>query len=239
VLRGREVSRLEGFTDAVFGFALTLLVVSLEVPENFTELERILTGFPAFAVTFSLICWVWYEHYLLFRRYDLEDGLTIVLNCVLLFIVVFYAYPMKFMFTRLISGTILGIGPSIDQGMSSANGRLLMITYSAGFVALFATFMLLHWNALRQRQMLKLNALEVFDARASVRRHGISVAIGLVSIAIAALLPIRFLSFAGLVFFLLGPAHGTFGYMNGRARDRLEVKDRKVHHANILGSLDT
>ena len=30
---GREVSRLEGFSDAVFGFALTLLVVSLEVPE--------------------------------------------------------------------------------------------------------------------------------------------------------------------------------------------------------------
>ena len=108
MLRGREVSRLEGFTDAVFGFALTLLVVSLEVPENFADLQQILIGFPAFAVTFSVICWVWYEHYLLFRRYDLEDGFTVVLNCVLLFIVVFYAYPMKFMFTRLISGTILG-----------------------------------------------------------------------------------------------------------------------------------
>jgi uncharacterized membrane protein len=239
VLRGREVSRLEGFTDAVFGFALTLLVVSLEVPENFTDLQRILTGFPAFAVTFTVICWIWYEHYLLFRRYDLEDGMTVVLNCVLLFIVVFYAYPMKFMFTRLISGTILGVGPGIDQGMSLTSGRILMISYSAGFVALFGTFMLLHWNALRQRQPLKLDALGVYDARASMRRHFISVAIGLVSVGIAAFAPVGNLPFAGLIFFLMGPAHATFGYLNARARGRLEAKDRGVQHANVLGSVDT
>ena len=33
--RHHEVTRLEGFSDAVFGFALTLLVVSLEVPNSF------------------------------------------------------------------------------------------------------------------------------------------------------------------------------------------------------------
>ena len=38
---GREVSRIEGFSDAVFGFALTLLVVSLEVPDNFDGLKEI------------------------------------------------------------------------------------------------------------------------------------------------------------------------------------------------------
>ena len=32
IRNGCEVSRIEGFSDAVFGFALTLLVVSLEVP---------------------------------------------------------------------------------------------------------------------------------------------------------------------------------------------------------------
>ncbi len=33
--RGREISRIEGLSDAVFAFAITLLVVSLEVPETF------------------------------------------------------------------------------------------------------------------------------------------------------------------------------------------------------------
>jgi uncharacterized membrane protein len=220
MIRGREVSRIEGFTDAVFGFAVTLLVVSLEVPENFVDLQRILLGFPSFAVTFTLICWVWYEHYLLFRRYELEDGLTVVLNSVLLFIVLFYAYPLKFMFTRLVNGSLLGAGPGISEGMTEENGRLLMIVYSGGFVALFGTFVLLHWNAWRQRESLKLDELARYDARASIRRHLISVTVGLLSIAIAVMLPIDYLPFAGLIFFLMGPAHGAFGYVNGRQRER-------------------
>jgi uncharacterized membrane protein len=221
VFRGREVSRIEGFSDAVFGFALTLLVVSLEVPEDYAGLREILIGFPAFAVTFTVICWVWFEHYLLFRRYDLEDGLTVFINCVLLFIVVFYAFPMKFMFTRLITGSVLGLGPGIARGLSADDARQLMVVYSGGFAALFATFMLLHWNALRQRGPLGLDALGVFDARASVRRHGISVAIGTLSVLIALVAPIEYLGWAGLLFFLMGPAHGAFGYFNSRAREAL------------------
>jgi hypothetical protein len=36
--RAGEITRLEAFCDVVFGFALTLLVVSLEVPRNYAEL---------------------------------------------------------------------------------------------------------------------------------------------------------------------------------------------------------
>ncbi|MGH9217980.1 MAG: TMEM175 family protein, partial [Vicinamibacterales bacterium] len=100
-VRGREVSRIEGFSDAVFGFALTLLVVSLEVPDNFEGLKSILRGFLPFALTFALVCWIWYEHFAFFRKFDAEDPLTVALNSALLFLVLFFVYPLKFVFARV------------------------------------------------------------------------------------------------------------------------------------------
>src|SRR3954470_11167367 len=78
--RSHEPSRIEGLSDAVFGFAVTLLVVSLEVPRTFAELMETMRAFGAFAVSFTLLLVVWYNQYKFFRRYALQDNLTIVLN---------------------------------------------------------------------------------------------------------------------------------------------------------------
>jgi len=51
--RSHEISRIEGLSDAVFAFAVTLLVVSLEVPKTFNELASAMRGFGAFA---SALC---------------------------------------------------------------------------------------------------------------------------------------------------------------------------------------
>jgi hypothetical protein len=48
--RGHEITRFEGFSDAVFGFAATLLIVSFEVPKTFGELLVAMRGFGAFAI---------------------------------------------------------------------------------------------------------------------------------------------------------------------------------------------
>jgi uncharacterized membrane protein len=86
-MRGREVSRVEALSDAVFGFAITLLVVSLEVPRTFDALMEMMRGFVAFAICFAMLILVWYQQYKFFRRYGLNDALTFVLNAALLFVV--------------------------------------------------------------------------------------------------------------------------------------------------------
>lgn len=50
-MRGHDVLRLEALSDVVFGFALTLLVVSLHVPRTFDDLMVAMRGFPAFLIS--------------------------------------------------------------------------------------------------------------------------------------------------------------------------------------------
>src|SRR5579872_7232018 len=110
-LRGAEVSRVESFSDAVFGFAVTLVVVSLKVPTNFTKLRStLINGYFSFAICFVMIIGIWYGHYKFFRRYGLEDAFTIFLNMVMLFVVLIYIYPLKFLFNLLTNPTFSETG---------------------------------------------------------------------------------------------------------------------------------
>ena len=76
--RGHEITRFEGFSDAVF--AVTLLIASLEVPKTFSHLLVAMRGFGAFAICFALLMSVWYQQYVYFCRYGLQDTYMIVLG---------------------------------------------------------------------------------------------------------------------------------------------------------------
>ena len=87
--RSSEITRIEGLSDAVFAIAVALLIVSVEVPKTFYELMAAIRGFFAFAICFALLLQVWHEQYQFFRRYNLQDSISVFLNCTLLFLVLF------------------------------------------------------------------------------------------------------------------------------------------------------
>ena len=228
--RSHEISRIEGLSDAVFAFAVTLLVVSLEVPKTFAELMHAMRGFGAFAICFTLLFVVWFNQYKFFRRYGLTDNLTIVINGALLFVVLFYVYPLKFLFTflvdrftgghgevRLPNGTVEAMIETPDQLAT------LMIIFGVGYIAVFGVFALLYWHAYRKRAQLELNELETFDTRTDIRESLLNVGIGVVSLAFAVFGGGRFAAISGMTYMLTPIVMTLHGTLNGRRRRKLEA----------------
>ena len=204
--RGGEITRLEGFTDAVFAFAVTLLVVSLEVPHTFEELLVAMKGFFAFAICFAILTQVWYFHYKFSRRYGLQTVYTVVLNAALIFVVLFYVYPLKFLFTLAI-GSLSG-GRTVPRQqlnhMISTSRELLLLwlIYSAGVIAVYGLFALLYHYAYRLRTKLELNEYETLSTRNAIIHFAGLAGVG-VAVAIAALvLPAAYVGYAGFLFCL-------------------------------------
>ncbi len=215
MIRHRDVSRLEGFSDAVFGFALTLLVVSLETPRSMADLRLMAGGFFPFVLMFAMVTWIWYQHNQFFRRYDLQDAWTIFLNSVLLFVVLFYVYPLKFLTLALVGP--LTMPQEALPNIQDVDGPMLMTLYSTGVLLIFLIFGLLHLHARSRRTQLGLGDFELLELKYALRGNIISAGLAVASLALVAIMP-HDTRWAGLIYTLMGPLHGWNGYAGGTAK---------------------
>jgi uncharacterized membrane protein len=221
VHRHREVSRIEGFSDAVFAFGITLLVVSLEVPKTFDELMLVIRGFPAFAVSFAMIFQVWWRHYRFFRNYDIDDSFVVVWTGALLFVVLFYVYPLKFVWSLSFSRVSEHAGVITD-----ADVPLLFGVYGAGVIAVFSILAILYHHAYRLRDALALTPGEIVNTRAEIYRNLGIAGWGIASIAIAAItahFAPNLVGLAGYVYFGIGLSEWACGEYRGRALKKIGV----------------
>jgi len=219
-----EISRLEALSDAVFAFAATLLVVSLEVPHTYPELVENLRGFVAFGLTFAMLILIWSAHNGFFRRYGIQDSRTVVLNSVLLFVVLFYVYPLKFLFTVFVDQFLGFNGEASTHARIGGSSELssLMVVYGLGFVAVFGCFTLLYAHAWSRRDELGLDAAGQIEARTWMRHYSVFVLVGVLSVALAwGKVGIRF-GLPGFIYCLIGPLCWWNGEVSARRKRELE-----------------
>lgn len=223
-LRGLQMTRIETFTDAAFAFALTLLVISLDPPSTFSELGTALRGIPAFLLSASMLMMFWWGHHEWSRRYGLDDLWTLLLSCGLVFTVLIYVYPLRFMFQLMmtwiggITGLPLGTGAGIEE-IEDVNR--IFVLYGIGFTIMAATLVLLNRHAWNLRDTLGLDALERHETRAALGAWFILMLAGILSTILALVLPPTFVGVPGWMYAMLGIAMPIYG--KRMSRRRLEV----------------
>jgi uncharacterized membrane protein len=209
--RNHEVLRIEAFSDAVFAFAITLLIVSLEVPKSFHELVENLKGFIPFAICFTLIFQVWYTQNIFFRRFGLHDYWTVILNAMLIFTVLFFVYPLKFLYTALITTTV---------NITVKEFQQLFYIYSGGFAIIYFLFAIMYWHAFRNNhEHIGLTQTEIFEAKTECYQQLIMVFVALCSILLATIGG-RMLMLAGFIYVMIGPLIAILHSRRAKIRNR-------------------
>lgn len=183
-IRGKEISRVEGLSDAVFGFAITLLAISLEVPKTSAEVLHALRGVGAFAVTFLLLFNMWRMQYTFFRRYGLEDKKVVLLTGMLLFVLLVFVYPLKFIMSVMNEKALALSGfpdPTFERArvLPKHDFALMLGAFGLGMAAVFGTFNAMYRHAYSLRDRLQLDAVERFDTLEQIRASAIVVGLGL------------------------------------------------------------
>jgi hypothetical protein len=213
-MRGAGLSRLDIFSDIVFALSLVLLAISLTVPKTVRLKLPPLLSIVTVAVGLATVLSGWTSHYTFFRRYGLRDRFTLIVNCVLLFLILFCVYPLKLLFDTISAFLFRDSSPTWLSTAVQINGRLAL--YALGFALTHMLVTALYWNAWRRRYLLELDGVErLLTVSSIIDALGLS-AIGLLAALVALPVPAFWSIFSVLVYLLIFPWKTLNGLYFGR-----------------------
>jgi uncharacterized membrane protein len=144
----KETGRVEAFSDGVFAIAITLLVLTLHVPD--IRLHASVAGlahdlgaqwpsYLAFVTSFATILIMWTHHHAIFKMLQRADLRLLVANGLLLLHVPVVPFP-----TALVATYLLTPGAPLAAAVYAATFALGTITYN-----------LLWWSAVHGSRLLR------------------------------------------------------------------------------------
>ncbi len=173
----REPARLVAFSDAVFAITITLLVLEIRPPTDYTHLLHGLgalwPSYLSYAVTFLFIGQVWANHHVMFDHIRAADRLVLLLNTLLLMVVAFLPFA-----TSVLAG-------AFREGHGE---RTAVVFYGIAFDVTALTFNGV-WQYARHHRLLS-NTLDESGETAISRRFQLALAWLAIGAALGAALPV-------------------------------------------------
>ena len=168
--RGQNVTRLENLSDIVFALALGMLLLTDAPPSTYSELIEFLINIVPVSAAFAILFLIWNAHFTFFRRYGLADAKIVFLNSILLLLVLFVAYPLRFIFDSLFGYVIYQFTADatrlMESDMDITNSARGVAIFNAGYAVIILLTSLMYQHASSKADMLGLSE----DERQLTRR---------------------------------------------------------------------
>ncbi len=224
--RGENVTRIENLSDIVFALAMGMIVLSSDVPQTYDDLLGFLIKIiPAF-LSFVLLLQIWHGHFTFFRRFGVADHKIIVFNVVLLFFVLFAAYPLRFAFESLfayVTGFADGFQRAQDMRIDFSRSGKILAFFALGWAAINLCFVMMYRHALKKAEVLELSDSERLLSKGSLTMYMFMTGLCIFVAMICGLTPA--FGFGGCLFFLNWP----FGAWVGHKYDPKKLSESAVH----------
>jgi uncharacterized membrane protein len=176
----KQTSRLEAFSDGIFGVAITLLAIEIGIKEyagatNENLWEKILERWPeyfSYFNSFATVLLIWMGHNKIFKQLRAANHWIILMNGLVLLVVVLFPYPTKTV------GTFIGT--------PAENTAVVFYTAFTGCITL--SMLLLNICILKNRKLLINQEKSVPWIKGMIRGQ----VIGLINYAVIAILAIYY-----------------------------------------------
>jgi uncharacterized membrane protein len=173
----RNPGRVVFFSDSVFAITVTLLVLEIRPPTDYTNLLHGLAAlwpsYLAYALTFLFIGQVWANHHVMFDHIRAADRVILLLNTLLLMTVAFLPFT-----TSILAGAL----------HSGHGQRTAAVLYGIAFDATALTFNAV-WQYAYRHRLLK-DTLDPAGATAISRRFQLALAWLAIGALLGLLIPI-------------------------------------------------
>lgn len=212
--RGESVTRIENLSDIVFALALGMLISTGFPITSFSDLEKFLASIIPVSAGFAIMIFLWHQHFTFFRRYGVADQKIIFLNAVLLFVILYIAYPLRFAFESfylfIVSSITGDYSEMTEKGLDSFDtSGVILCFFGIGYALVHLIYALMHQHVVKKREPLNLSETELQITKQSIFVNWLMVALSVVMSAVAFFSPLNGL--AGFILSLSGFVHWIGG----------------------------
>lgn len=204
--RGNSVTRIENLSDIVFALALGILVSTSTRPQTFSDLNAHLQTIVPVAAGFFILVSIWNAHFVYFRRYGVADRTIIWLNGALLLLVLFFAYPLRFIFDSLywfVFGLFGDWSHMEASGIGPRSAGIIMGYFALGYCLIYLLISQMFSHALAKADLLDLSDAERAMTRISIWIFRSQILVGTLVGVLAVWTPLH--AMAGSLMALIAP----------------------------------